>query len=357
MGKKATFYLLYNLSILGTVLLAVLAFGGRVAVHSDPAEYPLVTFWGLALSAILPANLLLAVYWLVRRKIWVVVPLLALALNWTYVSDFYRISFSGAEDAQPRFRVATLNSHAFRMGNYEGVVRETAHFFNRRQADIVCLQEFVPASKYGLDSIAVDFGFLPHVYHPLDHRGISELTVFSRYPITDCGFIPFRGSDNSALWIDVTVDGRKLRVLTAHLQTTGVSSARGQLDRQSGNIEGQTAVLNSMSDRILENARMRAEQVRILRRIIDTTTCALVVCGDFNDTPASYTYGMMKGRLTDGFHSNGSGFGATFRELHNLLRIDFILYNDKLKGVSYDSPDAPFSDHRPVIMGFDFRDE
>lgn len=61
------------------------------------------------------------------------------------------------------------------------------------------------------------------------------------------------------------------------------------------------------------NSRIRAQQVREIRAVIDSTHYPVIVAGDFNDTPSSYTYRRLKGDMTDGFWAVGNGFGGTFR--------------------------------------------
>ncbi|HJA88402.1 MAG TPA: endonuclease/exonuclease/phosphatase family protein, partial [Candidatus Parabacteroides intestinavium] len=73
------------------------------------------------------------------------------------------------------------------------------------------------------------------------------------------------------------------------------------------------------------------------------------VCGDFNDTPASYVYHRLKGSLTDGFQECGRGYRYTFRQLYRLWRIDYILHAKDFTGTASVSPDWPYSDHNPVI--------
>lgn len=53
--------------------------------------------------------------------------------------------------------------------------------------------------------------------------------------------------------------------------------------------------------------------VREIRAVIDSTHYPVIVAGDFNDTPSSYTYRRLKGDMTDGFRAVGNGFGGTFR--------------------------------------------
>lgn len=98
-----------------------------------------------------------------------------------------------------------------------------------------------------------------------------------------------------------------------------------------------------------ENFRKRAEQADYIAEEIRRSPYPVVVCGDFNDTPASYTYHRMKGALTDGFRDAGKGYQYTFRQLKRIWRIDYIFYSDELKGISYDSPDTPYSDHKMVV--------
>lgn len=97
----------------------------------------------------------------------------------------------------------------------------------------------------------------------------------------------------------------------------------------------------------------RAEQARQVHAIVQSTRSPLILCGDFNDTPVSYTYQTIRGDLLkDGFKSCGNGYGYTFHGFFDLLRIDFILYSQGIHPVSYYSLPQEWSDHNPVFMGF-----
>ena len=91
----------------------------------------------------------------------------------------------------------------------------------------------------------------------------------------------------------------------------------------------------------------------LLGAIVQSTRSPLILCGDFNDTPVSYTYQTIRGDLLkDGFKSCGNGYGYTFHGFFDLLRIDFILYSQGIHPVSYYSLPQEWSDHNPVFMGF-----
>lgn len=101
-----------------------------------------------------------------------------------------------------------------------------------------------------------------------------------------------------------------------------------------------------------ENFRKRAAQAKTLEQLIRTTPYPVLVCGDFNSLPSSYTYSTVKGdNLQDGFQTCGHGYMYTFRYFKRLLRIDYIFHSKEFKGVDYYSPDLDLcSDHNPVVM-------
>ena len=96
----------------------------------------------------------------------------------------------------------------------------------------------------------------------------------------------------------------------------------------------------------------RPRQVEEVMKDVDECPVRSVVLGDFNDNPLSYTlYRLSRGRQ-DAFVQAGKGFGATFRPLWPLLRIDYILYPRDLHVVSYEVPKVKYSDHYPVIATY-----
>lgn len=102
------------------------------------------------------------------------------------------------------------------------------------------------------------------------------------------------------------------------------------------------------------NSRIRAQQVREIRAVIDSTHYPVIVAGDFNDTPSSYTYRRLKGDMTDGFRAVGNGFGGTFRYLGGVLRIDYIFYDDRFAGAGYYMLQDDVSDHKAVVAELRF---
>ena len=78
---KALYRLLYYLSILLTSILAGFTLAGAFAGDASPEGFKLMPFIGLVLPILLLANVASAIYWTVRWRCWVFIPLIAILGN------------------------------------------------------------------------------------------------------------------------------------------------------------------------------------------------------------------------------------------------------------------------------------
>ena len=81
---------------------------------------------------------------------------------------------------------------------------------------------------------------------------------------------------------------------------------------------------------------------------INTSQYPTIICGDFNDTPMSYTYYSLAKKHKDTFREAGSGFGASFVPLWPLLRIDYILFPQEYECIKHTTHKIKYSDHYPI---------
>ena len=142
-----------------------------------------------------------------------------------------------------------------------------------------------------------------------------------------------------------------VRVFSVHLQTSGISSLRHRFRKD----YNSTAPVERVIGELERNSRIRAQQVREIRAVIDSTHYPAILAGDFNDTPSSYTYRRLRGDMSDNNRAVGNGFGGTFRYLGGVLRIDYVFYDDNFTGVGYYMPDDDLSDHKAVIAELKLR--
>lgn len=354
MGRKATSYLIYVVTIYSTLAIAVFSIIARLASHVEPSGHWFMALLTLCMLPLLVLDVLFLLFWIAKRKLWLLAPLIAIVVNIGFITAIFQFPSKTNADVLHNFKVATYNVHSFKHGNFAITVETIARFIKQEEVDVFCIQEFQDNPKFTRDSILRMFDFMPYFYSPYNHGG-SDLALFSKYPIVDSALLSFNSTDNSALWIDVMVGDKKLKVVNAHFQTTNINQSKNEiqvLKRARLPNEQDQEALQTVANRLHNNFVMRAEQVSAVRKVIDNADCPVVVCGDFNDTPASYVYRRMTETLTDGFKSCGSGYAYSYKEIGKLLRIDYILYSKGIEGVRYYSPSEDWSDHNPVLLEF-----
>ena len=74
---KAFYRLFYYISILLTVILAILTLAGAFVEDTPPDSSMLLPFIGLILPVLLLMNLAVAIYWIIRWRCWVFIPIIA----------------------------------------------------------------------------------------------------------------------------------------------------------------------------------------------------------------------------------------------------------------------------------------
>jgi endonuclease/exonuclease/phosphatase family metal-dependent hydrolase len=92
----------------------------------------------------------------------------------------------------------------------------------------------------------------------------------------------------------------------------------------------------------------RAEQAATLKASISISPYPVIVCGDFNDPPGSFTYHTVSGGLKDSFVESGKGTANTYNGKLPSFRIDYILYSPVFKSYNFKVTNIDHSDHFPV---------
>ena len=178
------------------------------------------------------------------------------------------------------------------------------------------------------------------------------MIIFSRYPITDSKTMLFEMTNNSAMWVDVDVNGQSIRVFNVHLQTTGINGTLHQAAKlQQKNMDiGNNRLMRAIFGNYTMGMYLRAGQAAQVASEKRSSVKPCIVCGDFNDVPYSYVYNTMLGNMVDGFKECGAGLMYTFRG-QKAVRIDYIFHDESLKGlIYYNDTEVTYSDHYPVFM-------
>ncbi len=316
-------------------LLSVMCF---LSSFISPAKAVIFHYFGLAAIGIMVADASLLVIWTIKMDRWLLFPAASLLLNLGFISSMVHFGEAPHEDIPYDLRICTFNVCGFALADG---MSSMAAFANAESMDVICVQETGDASK--LEEFRKAAGFPYSTFY-------GKVGIVSKHPIEETHNKLIANSSREILCADLDISGKKVRIITTHLQTTGVSAVRLRLQKD------EYTTIQGAENSIRYNLRKRAEQADNLNDIISETPkdMPLIVCGDFNDTPASYTYRRVKGRLSDGFKACGHGYGSTFFGLRGIYRIDYIFYNKRLAGTRYDVSDVELSDHKAVMMNLRF---
>ncbi len=362
--KKGSYSLLIldvvlYLVTIGAVLTLIMTY---LAGYINPEKSAVLSLLALAAPFTFLANIILLLYWIVRwRVFWIIVTLTPLLLGVGFLLRVFQPSISkeyknGGEKGE--INIVSYNVHGFidpDITNKESTMDSCLNFVRQYQPNILCLQEFQTSKTINKADVNAKLKGLK--YNVCDYRlksssGGFGLAIYSTYRILDSGTIVFKNSTNSMIWADLLIEkGDTLRVFNNHLQSTsiGANDVKYLEDHKFVSKKNDSLELTILG-KLIKNNIIRSNQVDSIVKLVEYSPYPVVVCGDFNDTPMSYTYRVMRGDLKDGFVEKGSGLSGTFKRLFNILRIDFIFHSDDFTTVAYDSPSSEFSDHNPVVV-------
>lgn len=412
MGKKATLYLLYWISVALTIALAVITIIAGKFNSSFPSG--LLSICSLMLPVLLIVNAAVSIYWIARLRWFFLIPVLAITANYDYFGTIYRDSISHDESSlmeklgSKNVRVATLNAGRFGSEDFKPVFKGVASYFRSMNVDIICFQEYNQSWDYGADSIKARLSYYPFSFIPKNVQGNFDVAVFSKFPILNAVYFQYKFSNYGYIRADILKDttvlalqvekkllewdtydsdkerisdslyianykhakdslfmfvldslksnnqfneGQVVRLFTTHLESTSVSAVRSTMGAAKERGEGidKFSVADVVSRNLILSDSLRRRQALALIADIDKSPYNVILCGDFNDTPSSAVYKMFSGKLSDGFLQAGSGYMYTFNGLKKILRIDYIFASPSLSFVRYFSHQKPFSDHNPVV--------
>lgn len=342
-----------------SIAMAILSLFGVLASYISPVNFVLPAFINLFLPVLLLTNLFLLLYWFMQKSHWVIVPIIAILLNFNYILSVFQVNIPSVATDEKKIKIATYNVGGFRSWEKNDTQLEIARYMRDRHTDIVCFQEYKSTPQLTTQNLSNLIGLPYYATNYLSRQSYAGYgsAIFSRYPVIASQKIHIPSKTNDAMWADLQIGNDTIRVFCCHLQTTNFSRNQKHLIQQLKDRRFDFQAFSLVFDELKQNFKRRATQAETLRREIDSSPYPVVVCGDFNDPPLSYTYHTIKGKLTDSFRESGQGYSYTFRGIRKILRIDFILYSPSLKGSQYQSPSVLWSDHKPVFTDLSLKSD
>ncbi|MCX6244226.1 MAG: endonuclease/exonuclease/phosphatase family protein [Bacteroidetes bacterium] len=365
-GKGHPFF--RRLMLVINILAVAALLCAYAAAYISPARYWFFAFCGLAYPYILLLNLFFILLWLLSWKKFIFISILAVLLGYNQLLSMVQYRKQDAQGhPQGALKILSYNVHSLyeiqKTGKKGMMLSKVTDFLIQQKPDILCIQEFYLRSEDSLKVLQKFTGglnashyFLKNYRDMSGRKRIFALATFSRYPISGVGTLRLKDRNTFATYTDLIIGNETVRVYNIHLESIRFGkddySFYAQLTDQNSEQDDKFS-LKSGSFKIFSKLRkafvIRANQVDLLKKDIANSPYPVIICGDFNDTPASYTYHEMTRGMHDSFRRAGSGiFGNTYTGNFPSFRIDYILYDDAFTAFNYSKINVNLSDHYPV---------
>lgn len=349
-------------------LLTIMAFIGVIAMSMsvlssfvDPVKFPWMAYFGLAFWVIFIYNILiftlLILMW--SRMAWVSIVALIISIPGVYKSFSVGSAQEGGELRVMSYNVQNFSDYYESGRSREEVANRVANFVLENNPDVLCLQEFtIYNPNLGRKKCIAQYSELLkmpfYYYHTKQHFGGN--VIFSKYPLSALDDNDAMGGEKEYGPVAKVDAGKKgvFYVVCCHLTSFQLTNDEITVFSDSGNSKEEVKTKSkSILVKLRDAYEKRSQEVSKMLEDIPNDGRAIVLCGDFNDTPLSYTYHQIKrAGFTDGFVKAGRGVGRTYAGKLPMLRIDYVWGNDQIQPTAFKRLKFKGSDHFPVMVDF-----
>lgn len=351
--------LIHRILVITCILFGVGLLLAYLSVFINPERFWFIALIGLAYPFLLFINLFFLLYWLIRWKRLVFIPIVVILFGVNHLTNYIQLPFGKKEETKTHdFKILSYNVNLFRLYAWSKTAPTFSPIFEftkKSDADIACFQEFYLADKR-LDTCIVNqqLGMNAHVeIISKNSRSGYGIATYSKFPIVNKGKIEFPNTSNACIYSDIVVKGDTIRVYNCHLQSLRLKERNlNFILKQDHHDESNTvSEIKDISFKFRDALRKRAEQVNMITAHIKQCKYLIMICGDFNDSPFSYTYYELTRNLDDTFKEAGKGLANTYVRFFP-YRIDYILHSKSIEAINFSSPRVDYSDHYPVLGSF-----
>ena len=353
--KKFFLKMMAGANIVTVIIMLLVGMAGRLS----PAEHPMLTNAGLLYPVFLLINLAFMIFWLTFHCKGVLIPIVGYLLCYGSLRVYLPLNMP-ADAPDDAIKVMTYNVCRFAKGSIrDDGTNPVIEYIKQSGADIVCLQEdndswrrycFKQLEERGLtyNDTVVLFN---------DELRFNCLGIHSKYPIIRRERIDYKTVSNNgsaAWWLKVNED--TVIVVNNHVESCHLNEEdrrqyrqmlKGDMARDSVRAESQLLMV-----KLAEANAVRSKQIETVCQYVSQYLgrYPIIVCGDFNDNPISFSRHRMGKMLTDCFVESGRGVGLSYNQKAFSFRIDHIFCSADITPYQCEvDTKMDASDHFPMV--------
>ncbi|MCL1615594.1 endonuclease/exonuclease/phosphatase family protein [Bacteroides sp. ET71] len=353
LGKLVILLLLAaNLAVTGLLLATA------YSPYLQPTQHPVLSCLGLAFPIFLLLNTACLLGWLIIQQYkCALLPLAGLLLCLPQARTYLPLNLRTERLPEDNLKILSYNIMGFGASSPTDRQNPILTYLQESRADIICLQEYSTGktSKHPTQK-AIDKALAEYPYHRIDAIGKqsgNKVACYSKLPILSARPLKYASASNGTLVYELAWGDDTLLLINNHLESNKLTKEDKVVyedmlrDPEKDKVESG---MRQLVGKLAEAAALRAPQADSIAREIERSPHRdIIVCGDFNDSPISYTHRVIGQELDDAFTHSGRGLGISYNQNKFYFRIDHILTSPSLEAFNCTvDRSIAASDHYPV---------
>ena len=269
--------------------------------HIQPVTHPVQSCLGLTFPVFLMINAGFLIFWLViQRYRSALLPLIGMLLCYSQIRTYLPINFHTDHLPETSIKLLSYNIMGFDGAAKQDGKNPILTYLKESGADILCLQEYstVQSSKH-LSQKDVERELKAYPYHRINTVGsgkghTNKIACYSKFPILSSRILDYPSEYNGSVLYEIKIGEDTVTLINNHLESNKLTKADKVMYEdmlKSPEKEKVKSGARLLIRKLAEASAIRAPQAdTIAHEIAASPHPYIIVCGDFNDTPISYTH-------------------------------------------------------------------
>lgn len=344
------------------VFLLLLAY---LAPYVPPTILWIFVILGIIYPALFLINILFVLFWIVLLSKNFIYSLFTILIGFSTINNHFQFNNRPNESAGETVKVLSFNVKNLSNNNEKyadkAVRLAIQNYLDSQNADLICLQEFQTYPTKGVNTIKEFQAQLQKPYwaatpylEKSPFKFVDLLLILSDFPIVHQEELRHHGKI-FALIADIKYHEDTLRIYNLHLESNHFGKNEYEIfySPEITSTEQTSTQITTLVGKLSRYSKIRNTQVNLVLENIEKSPYPILICGDFNDTPGTFTYRKLAAGRKDAFVEKGRGYGNTYNGRLPAMRIDFILSDTIFKVNSFEIGRFEKSDHFPIMSTFD----